>query len=225
MKKILIVEDDPQISKSLRLNLRFSGYEALVASSCAEAWASLKAHNFDLMCLDVGLPDGNGIDFCQKVRESGDETPILFISALTEEATVVKAISRGGDDYIRKPFGVEELKVRMQKVIRRFGTPSSVLSVGELKVDPGKRLVTFTDQIIHLGRKELDILMILMKRQGDVVTRESILSLVYDNLDTYDRTIDSHMSHLRKKLRDVAGQAIQINSVYGTGYRLEHRTC
>ena len=221
MTKILIVEDDPQISKSLAMNLKFSGYETTAASNVQEARNLLKDNYYDLMCLDIGLPDGNGLDLCQAIRDEGNDIPILFISARTDEATVVKGILNGADDYLRKPFGMEELKVRMNKILKRFTLPTSIITYERLTIDPTKRIVTLMDKIVSLGRKELEILVLLTRRAGDIVTRESILATLYENSDMYDRTVDSHMSHLRRKLRDVAGPELQINSVYGLGYRLE----
>ena len=221
MTKILIVEDDPQISKSLAMNLKFSGYETTSASNVKEARHLLKEHHFDLMCLDIGLPDGNGLDLCQAIRDEGNDIPILFISARTDEATVVKGILNGADDYLRKPFGMEELKVRMNKILKKFTLPTSIITFEKLTIDPTKRIVTLMDKFVSLGRKELEILVLLTRRAGDIVTRESILATLYQNSDMYDRTVDSHMSHLRRKLREVAGSDLQINSVYGLGYRLE----
>ncbi len=221
MTKILIVEDDPQISKSLAMNLKFSGYETTAASNVQEARNLLKDHHFDLMCLDIGLPDGNGLDLCQAIRDEGNDIPILFISARTDEATVVKGILNGADDYLRKPFGMEELKVRMNKILKKFTLPTSIITFEKLTIDPTKRIVTLMDKMVSLGRKELEILVLLTRRAGDIVTRESILATLYENSDMYDRTVDSHMSHLRRKLREVAGTELQINSVYGLGYRLE----
>lgn len=221
MTKILIVEDDPQISKSLKINLKLSGFKAESVSTIADAWKILKEQHFDLMCLDIGLPDGSGLDLCEKVRASGDDIPILFTSARTDEAVVVKAINTGGDDYLRKPFGVEELKVRMNKVMKRSATPSVTVTFGQLVIDPAKRVVTIMDKIVNLGRKELEILTILAKKSGDIVTRESILNALYEGADLYDRTVDSHMSHLRRKLREATNDSLQINSVYGLGYKLE----
>lgn len=221
MPKILIVEDDPQISRSLSLNLRLSGFEVEKAFDLKEARLKLKDNHFDLMCLDIGLPDGSGLDLCQALRESGDDTPILFMSARTDEATVVKGITCGADDYLRKPFGMEELKVRMNKIIRKFTLPSSQITLGSLTIDPLQRVVKIFGQAVNLGRKEMEILILLAKKSGDIVTREHILTALYDNADTYDRTIDSHMSHLRRKIKEVAGSSFRINSVYGLGYRLE----
>ncbi len=221
MPKILIIEDDPQIIKSLVLNLKLSGYEAYSANTVLEAWELIRRDHFDLICLDIGLPDGNGIDLCQKIRDHGNDTPILFLSARTDEASVVKGINSGADDYLRKPFGMDELKVRMNKIIRKFIFPATQIKFGKLTIDPSKHVVTIKDRIVSLGRKELEILVLLTKRAGDIVSRETILNTLYDNADMYDRTVDSHMSHLRKKLREAAGPSLQINSVYGLGYRIE----
>lgn len=221
MPKILIVEDDPQITKILKLNLKISGFDTDNAMTFQDAWHKISNDHFDLLLLDIGLPDGNGLDLCQKVRESGNDVPIVFLSALTDEATVVKGIKNGADDYLRKPFGLEELKVRVNKFVKKIAPHLQVVKFGELTIDPVKRVVTVMGEMITLGRKELDILTLLARKSGDIVTRENILTTLYDNADLYDRTVDSHMSHLRRKIREVAGQTLQISSVYGLGYRLE----
>lgn len=221
MARILIVEDDQLISKILKMNLKLSGHETESVSTIQEAWEFLRKEHFDLMCLEIGLPDGSGIDLCERIRRNGDEIPILFVSSLTDEATVVKAINSGGDDYIRKPFGMEELKARINKMMKRFIPTGGFITYGNLSIDPLKRMVTIAGEIVSLGRKEMDILLILARRGGDIVTRDLILSTLYDGADLYDRTVDSHMSHLRKKIREAAGDQLRIISVYGLGYRLE----
>jgi DNA-binding response OmpR family regulator len=224
MPKILIVEDDLQITKILKLNLKLSGFDTDNATTFQEAWTKITTDHFDLLLMDIGLPDGSGLDLCQKVRESGNDVPIVFLSALTDEATVVKGIKNGADDYLRKPFGLEELKVRVNKFVRKIVPQMQTIKFGDLTIDPTKRIVTLMGEMISLGRKELDILTLLARKAGDIVTRENILTSLYDNADLYDRTVDSHMSHLRRKLRDVAGQSLQISSVYGLGYRLEWKS-
>lgn len=221
MPKILIIEDDPQITKILKLNLKLSGFDTDNATTFQDAWSKITTDHFDLLLMDIGLPDGSGLDLCQKVRESGNDVPIVFLSALTDEATVVKGIKNGADDYLRKPFGLEELKVRVNKFVRKLMPHMQMIKFGELTIDPTKRVVTLMGEMISLGRKELDILTLLARKAGDIVTRENILSSLYENADLYDRTVDSHMSHLRRKLREVSGQSLQISSVYGLGYRLE----
>lgn len=224
MPKILIVEDDPQITKILKLNLRLSGLDTDNAITFQEAWGKISSDHFDLILMDIGLPDGSGLDLCQRVRESGNDVPIVFLSARTDEASVVKGIKNGADDYLRKPFGLEELKVRVNKFIKKMVPNMQTIKFGDLSIDPAKRVVTLMGQMISLGRKEQDILTLLARKAGDIVTRENILNTLYDNADLYDRTVDSHMSHLRRKLREVAGTSLQITSVYGLGYRLEWKS-
>lgn len=221
MPRILIVEDDPQITKILKLNLKISGFETDSAVTVHSAWNKISNDHFDLILMDIGLPDGNGLDLCEKVRQSGNEVPIVFLSARTDEATVVKGIKNGADDYLRKPFGLEELKVRINKFVKKVTPNMTTIKFGDLSIDPTKRMATIMGEAVALGRKELDILMLLARKSGDIVTRENILNTLYDNVDLYDRTVDSHMSHLRRKIRDVAGRSLQITSVYGLGYRLE----
>ena len=158
MSKILIIEDDPQITKILKLNLKLSGYETENATTFQEAWSKINSEHFDLLLMDIGLPDGSGLDLCQRVREAGNEVPIVFLSARTDEATVVKGIKNGADDYLRKPFGLEELKVRVSKFVKRIAPHMQTIKFGELTIDPAKRVVTLMGEMISLGRKELDIL-------------------------------------------------------------------
>lgn len=221
MPRILIVEDDPQITKILKLNLKISGYETDSTTLMKDAWNKIVTEHFDLILMDIGLPDGSGLDLCEKVRESGNDVPIVFLSARTDESTVVRGIKNGADDYLRKPFGLEELKVRINKFIRKLTPTMQPIKFGDLTIDPSRRVATIMGEIVNLGRKELDILTLLARKAGDIVTRENILNTLYDNVDLYDRTVDSHMSHLRRKLREVAGLSLQITSVYGLGYRLE----
>lgn len=220
MKKILIIEDDPQIAKILSINLKYAGFAVQFAPSFKEGMSEIKREQYDLVLLDIGLPDGDGLDLCQRLRESGDDVPILFISARSDEATVVKAISQGADDYLKKPFGLEELKARMNKILKKFTPSLTSIQFGELTIDPANRMMKTMDRFVSLGSKELGIMILLAKRSGEIVSRENILEALYQNVDLYDRTVDSHMSHLRRKLRELADNKLQINSVYGLGYRL-----
>ncbi|MFP5385514.1 MAG: response regulator transcription factor [Bacteriovoracia bacterium] len=221
MPRILIVEDDPQITKILKLNLKIGGYETEATTLMKDAWNKITTEHFDLILMDIGLPDGSGLDLCEKVRESGNDVPIVFLSARTDESTVVRGIKNGADDYLRKPFGIEELKVRINKFVKKLAPAMQTIKFGDLTIDPTRRVVTIMGEMVNLGRKELDILTLLARKAGDIVTRENILNTLYDNIDLYDRTVDSHMSHLRRKIREVAGLSLQITSVYGLGYRLE----
>jgi DNA-binding response OmpR family regulator len=221
---ILLMEDDSQIAKSLSMGLGLAGFEVTLAGTVAEAWALLTDRAFDVLLFDVNLPDGSGIALCQRLREAGKSAPILFLSAKTDEETVVKGITVGGDDYLRKPFGIEELKARIGKLLRRSNIPGKVIELGQLNIDLDKRAAALGRTVLTLGRREFDILAILAKKAGDVVTREHILSALDEKSDVYDRTIDSHISHLRRKLKAAGGDGVQIIPVYGVGYRLHWET-
>jgi DNA-binding response OmpR family regulator len=220
MFKVLIVEDDIQISRSLSMNLKLSGFEVEAASRVSEGWAMVQKNHYDILLLDIGLPDGSGLELCQRIRESGDDVPILFLSARTDETTVVKGIQLGADDYIRKPFGTEELKARMNKLLKKSAQLEKMFLFNKLSIDIPNREISVGDKSVNLGKKELEILLILARRAGDLVTRETILSTMEEGINGSDRTIDSHMSHLRKKLKEVGGESLQITSIYGEGYKL-----
>jgi DNA-binding response OmpR family regulator len=220
MFKVLIVEDDIQISRSLSMNLKLSGFEVEAVGKVSDGWSMVQKNHYDILLLDIGLPDGSGLELCQRIRESGDDVPILFLSARTDEPTVVKGIQLGADDYIRKPFGTEELKARMNKLLKKTAQLDKMFLFNKLHIDIPNREIRVAEKSVNLGKKELDILLILARRAGDLVTREAILSQMEDSTSGNDRTIDSHMSHLRKKLKEVGGEALQIVSVYGEGYKL-----
>ena len=217
MAKILIVDAD---EKNLQTTLKLHGYETEGAGLLKDAWTSVREKDFELIILDVELPDGSGIDFCERLKLEGDDTPILFLSSTFDESTIVSGLNGGAEDFIKKPFGHEELKVRINKILKKFHVPQKKMIFGDLLIDPVTRVVQCMDRIVNLGRKEVDILVLLIKRGGDVVTRESILSHLYEDSDLFDRTVDSHVSHLRKKLRNLVGAGIEIHSVYGLGYKI-----
>ena len=220
MKKILLLEDDSQISKSLKIGLTLEGFEVTTAGTLSEANQKMELGAYDVFLFDVNLPDGNGIDLCHQIRSAGNETPVLFLSARTDEETVVRGMSIGADDYLRKPFGLEELKIRMKNAMKRVPPSRQILEMGLLQIGVAGRTAKVKGLPLNLGRREFDILSSLLKKKGDVVTREDIIAYLGEAAELFDRTVDSHISHLRRKLREGAGEAVQIVPVYGVGYRL-----
>ncbi len=221
MKQVLLVEDDPVISQTLFMSLPYRGYSVESVGTVGEGWKRLSNDNYDLILLDVQLPDGTGFDLCQRIREKDSVVPILMVTARTDEPSAVKALSMGADDYIRKPFGLDELTARMNRMIERKVTRNNILSYRTIRIDRSERMVWVEGSEVPLGPREFEILSILVRRGGEVVTRDEILDALSDQSEMYDRTIDSHLSHLRKKIREVAENRIQIQPVYGVGYRLE----
>jgi DNA-binding response OmpR family regulator len=219
---VLLVEDDPMIAKTLAMSLRYQGFELTVATTLKQAHELLASQRFRLLLLDVGLPDGSGVDLCRRIRETDREVPILMLTARTEEATAVASIEGGADDYVRKPYGLQELTARMRRLIER--TPSqparAVVSFGRVQMDLQRFEAIASGQPLRLGKREFNILRLLVQAAGDVVTREQMLDALECDREIYDRTLDSHLSHLRRKLKD-AGAELRIAAVYGVGYRLE----
>lgn len=221
---VLLVEDDPMIARTLSMGLRYEGFELSHAGSIAIAMQLLEQQAFELILLDVGLPDGDGISLCRALRALHPATPILMLSARTDESAVVASMEGGADDYIRKPCGLRELSARMRRLLVRAPParePRAVISFGDIEMDVQRRNVSARGVALQLGKKEYDVLMLLVRANGDAITREQILSQFEDSNIIYDRTIDSHLSHLRRKLKG-AGATERIVAIYGIGYKLEH---
>ena len=216
--RILLVEDDPLISKSLSLSLPFAGFSVAVCESFQSGLAAAQQQVFDLILLDINLPDGDGFSLCRAIRARDAAVPILMLTAKADEQSAVTGIECGADDYIRKPYGIHELTARMRRLLdKREHRPCTF---GSLRVDTQKYMAWCCDCELNLGKREFLILSLLIQNNGAIITRDQILAATDQNAEIYDRTIDSHLSHLRKKLKQ-AGATEKITPVYGVGYRLE----
>jgi len=211
------VEDDPLISKTLSLSLPFAGFSVTLRETFTSGLEAARQQSFDVILLDLNLPDGNGYELCRRIRSTNTKLPILILTAKTDEESAVESLECGADDYIRKPCGVRELSARMLRLISK--SDRSILSFGSLRIDSSKFMAWSGEHELNLGKRELLILAKLIERNGDVVTREEILAATDQEAMIYDRTIDSHLSHLRKKLKNIDASET-IDSVYGVGYRL-----
>jgi DNA-binding response OmpR family regulator len=221
MSKTLIVQDDLALAKTLQQHLKSEGIESECSRTVIESWKKITTEHYDLILLDTTLSDGSGLELCRNIRESGNEVPIIFLSSNTDEASVVRAIKIGADDYVRKPFGIEELLARIKKLMKKMMPGPNLFRLGELTINLTKRSASVGKELLPLGKKEMEILTLLVRKAGDVVTRENILNTLYEDKDRYDRTIDSHISHLRKKLKNIQGESFKITSIYGVGYQLK----
>ncbi len=217
--RVLLVEDDPLISKALTLSLPFAGFTVTVCETYRQGLAATQQQTFDVLLLDVNLPDGDGFDLCRAIRANDAHIPILMLTAKTDEDSAVTGIECGADDYIRKPYGIHELTARMRRLLEKRSRRLDTF--GSLRVDAEKYQAWSGARELNLGKREFLILSLLIRRNGAVITRNEILDTTDQNADIYDRTIDSHLSHLRKKLKE-AGACEQIVPVYGVGYRLQH---
>ena len=220
---VLLVEDDALIAHTLAMGLRYEGFALTAAATISEAQYQLEQQRYDLILLDIGLPDGDGISLCAMLRQRYPHLAILMVSARTDESNVVASFAGGADDYLRKPFGLKELCVRMRRQLAlRQAAPASeeICSFGQIEMDAGRRHASVAGLALALGKKEFDVLLLLVQAGGKAITRQQILAQFDEDSAIYDRTIDSHLSHLRRKLKDVAAQE-RIVAIYGVGYRLE----
>jgi len=220
MAKLLLVEDDPVISRTLAISLPLRGLQLETSGTLAEAKQKLAKSSFDLVILDVDLPDGLGFDLCQELRLTQPHLPILMLTARTDEESAVEGITVGADDYIRKPFGLEELVARIRRRLQRDINQDHIITYGNLKVNLQTRIIMVKDKQLSLSKKEFDILVILVKKSGQDVAREQLMAAIDEEGKIYDRTLDSHVSHLRQRFKETEAN-LQIVSVYGVGYRLE----
>jgi two-component system, OmpR family, response regulator len=221
---ILVVDDDPHIRDVVRFAFEKTGLNISIAQDGKEALRQFDRKIHDLVVLDIGMPEMDGLEVCRQIRKTA-ETPILFLSARDEEIDRILGLEIGGDDYVTKPFSPRELVARVNAILRRSrSTPPSVesktLSHGGLAIDTGARIASFEGKPVQLTALEFSILRALLARPGFVFTRELILDAAYaGNIHVADRTIDSHIRNIRAKLA-AAGSDSVIETVHGVGFKL-----
>ena len=226
MKRILIIEDDVAILRGLKDNLEYESYEVLTAADGEEGYFLIKEKKPDLIILDLMLPKMNGYELCRKVRNEGVTTPILMLTARSEEMDRVHGLDLGADDYVTKPFSVPELLARIRAIIRRIqkaktGDLPNDLKFGEVSVDFKSFEARKGGAVLDMSRKEFGILRLLAARPGEVITRDELLDEVwgYDQYPT-TRTVDNHIALLRNKLEDDPSKPRHLVTVHGVGYKL-----
>lgn len=222
MARILLVEDDPLLGKGLFVSLSLENHQVFWEKTIRDAKQRNENNEFDLMILDVNLPDGSGLDFCGSVRESGSRVPILFLTARTDEDSVVEGLQLGANDYIRKPFSNRELFARIKTALREPVLREEQYRLGPILVLLGQRRVQINGEELSLNRREFDIFVYLVKNPKAVLSRDSIIAGLDQGDEINDRTIDSHLSHIRAKLKKHNMNAVQIKSIYGVGYTLDY---
>ncbi len=219
--RVLFVEDEESISGPFSSALRREGFDPVVAGTLAEARAA--GGEFDLVLLDLMLPDGDGRDLARELRASGSEVPIIMLTARGTELERVVGLELGADDYVVKPFSGAEVIARMRAVLRRVKPSADVpseLVVGPVRVEVGSRRVWLDGEELGFSRKEFDLLLELVSHAGEVVTREDLISRVWDeNWFGSTKTLDVHVGWLRGKLGDDASAPRLIHTVRGVGFR------
>jgi DNA-binding response OmpR family regulator len=224
-KKILVVDDEPTLVATVRYNLERDGYQVMTAADGEAALASARTHKPDLILLDVMLPGMDGLEVCRVLRREMS-TPILMLTAKTDEVDKVVGLELGADDYVSKPFGMRELLARVRALLRRAETPveadAESLTAGDLTIDLRRHEAARDGKRIALKPKEYELLVFLLRNRGRAFTRDQILNQIwgYDFVgDT--RTVDVHMRWLRQKIEEDPANPTRLITMRGVGYRFD----
>ena len=225
--KILVVDDDPNVVKLVQLYLERDGHEVLTASDGATGLELAREEQPSLIVLDLMLPRMDGMEVCRVLRKESS-VPIIMLTAMVEEDDRLAGLDLGADDYVTKPFSPRELAARVRAVLRRTArdrddSGAEVLEAGPFLVDLTQRSVSVAGTPITLTPTEFRLVILLVREPGRTFTREQIIDRVFGyDFDGYDRTVDAHMSSLRRKVEVIPGTAKCIQTVYGSGYRLNN---
>ena len=222
--RLLIVDDDPEMRSFLTSELAVEGYECEEAACGQQALGMIRSQTWDLVLLDWNLPDFSGVEVCRRMRKGGISTPVLMLTARDEVQQRVEALDSGADDYLIKPFSIEELLARVRARLRRSGIDEQeggVLRMADLEVNPASREVARGGEAIHLTAKEFDLLMHLLRHPNQVQERRAILDALWgENWLGDDNLLDVYVRYLRRKL-EPAGQPTLIQTVRGVGFMLK----
>lgn len=222
--RVLLAEDDPAIAEPLARALGREGYDVEVRDT-GQGAIDVASSGVDLVVLDLGLPDIDGLDVCRRIRSDGVTAPVLVLTARADEVDTVVGLDAGADDYVTKPFRLAELLARVRALLRRGGAEageSSLTEVHGVRLDGDARRAWVGDTELQLTAKEFDLLRVLLREAGSVVTRDELMREVWDTeWWTSTKTLDMHVSWLRRKLGDDATNPRFISTVRGVGFRFE----
>ncbi len=227
-RKVLIVQNDEPLLRGLALSLAAEGYRPLQSMLGEEAIVLAEAEAVDLLILEVVLPDISGLDVCRRLRERGNEVPVIMLSSKSEETDVVVALEVGANDYVTKPFRMREfiarVRVQLRQRAKSQGDPLRRCSFGEIMLDFEAHRATRRGQEVELTPKEYEILRLLIRCRGEVVTRQRILTAIWGYTSApATRTVDNHIARLRQKLEEDPAKPNYVISVYGEGYKFAGR--
>jgi DNA-binding response OmpR family regulator len=225
MKTILIVDDEPKIVNLVRDYLARSGFNTISAGSGREALLAIEQKNPDLIILDLGLPDKDGLDITRELR-GNSQVPLIILTARDEESDRILGLELGADDYVTKPFSPKELVARVRALFRRVEAKDAKPSeesvrVGELMMDNKRRTVRIGERKIDLTSSEFDLLFVMARQPGRVFTRAQLLDAIHGvSFESYERAIDSHIKNIRRKIEPNPAEPQYLLMVYGIGYKV-----
>lgn len=222
MEHIFLVEDDSSILKELTEFLSAEGYTLSTASTKADALRIIDEKTFDLILLDVSLPDGNGFSICSAIKAKHD-TPVIFLTASDDEYSVVTGLDLGADDYIGKPFRPRELISRIKSVLRRYSKAGTVIDLGSICIDTDKGNVTKDGDVLFLSALEYRLLLIFLNNRGQTLSRDQLLEELWDVDENFvsDNTLTVYIKRLREKIENDPSEPEIIKTVRGLGYRMD----
>jgi DNA-binding response OmpR family regulator len=228
-KKILMIEDDPNIIELAGIHIGDLGYSLESAGDGESGLDKALKENYDLIILDLMLPKLDGLEVCKRFRKENQKTPVLMLTAKSEELDKVLGLELGADDYLTKPFSIRELMARIKAILRRIETERKdagkseepeLLDFGQLVIDTLKRKVTLSGKTVDLTAKEFDLLLLFARHPGRTYDRHQLLDQVWGyHFDGYDHTVNSHINRLRNKIEDDPANPVFIKTVWGVGYR------
>jgi two-component system OmpR family response regulator len=220
---ILIIDDEAGVRELLADALKLAGFETLTAADAMVAQTILRTSKPDLLIVDINMPLMDGFEFIEKIRSNGDQTPALMLSARADRADVTRGLTLGADDYVTKPFGLEELVLRIRAILRRsqFNESSSLsLSCGPIALDEASHQVSFNGEAIDLSPTEFRLLHVLLESKGRVLSKSVLLDEVWGiNFETETTVVDTYISYLRKKLHRDGFEGIR--TIRGVGFQLQ----
>ena len=227
--RLLVIEDSADLAELLPLHLQELGCDVVIARDGRTGLQLLGTGSFDLVILDLILPDVAGVSICRKMRETRDFTPIVMLTSRASETDRVLGLEAGADDYITKPFSIAELQARVRAILRRRdiygsvpGVGSEALELGSLQIDLRQRRVSVRQKDAHLTAKEFDLLLYFARSPGRVFTRAQLLDAVWGyGHDGYEHTVNSHINRLRAKIERDPRNPEFIVTIWGVGYRLD----
>jgi DNA-binding response OmpR family regulator len=226
-RKILLVEDDPDIADLLTLHLSDAGHDVESVDDGDEGRERALSGHHDLVILDIMLPGTDGFDICRALRAEDPSTPILMITARTEEVDKVLGLELGADDYVTKPFSIREVLARVKAMFRRIEVDRAAatdedapIGIGPLRIEPGKRKVLRDGAVLDLTGKEYDLLLLFARNPGHVYSRQDLLDEVWGyQYSGYSHTVNTHINRLRNKLEPDPSDPTFVRTVWGVGYR------
>ena len=223
--RVLLIEDDVTIARLLKEGLEDESYAVDVVHDGNEGYRTAVADDYDVIILDIMLPGMNGYEVCRALRNDGNKTPILMLTARDAERDIVEGLDTGADDYLAKPFSFDVLLARIRALLRRPNEKlEEILQVGDLKLDPSSKKVTRASQEINLTSKEYGVLEYLMRNKGKVLSKEQIISHVWDfDADVLPNNVELFIMFLRRKI-DKPFKSKLIHTVSGFGYKLEEKS-